>query len=213
MKSAKITASLAVLAFALWVIPNANGQAVPAKQQAAAKGKNPTAAQVAKPGATAVTKASPQTAKPAPPKRTKPAAEKTVKPAVEGAVKPPAEEAAPADNEKAEPMMSRRDPFEPLVNVAQPGSVTHLPPGKAGLVIATVRVDGTVKSPNGMIAVVSNPDERVYFVHEGDRLYDGDVQKISLEGVTFKENSKDAFGKPVERLVTKRIYPSAGEQQ
>jgi hypothetical protein len=31
--------------------------------------------------------------------------------------------------------------------------------------------------------------------------------------VTFKENSKDAFGKQVERTVTKRIYPSAGEQQ
>ena len=88
-----------------------------------------------------------------------------------------------------------------------------LPPGKAGLVVATVRVDGTVRSPEGMLAVVSNPDQRVYFLREGDRLYDGDVEKIGLDGVTFKENSKDAFGKPVERLVTKRIYPSAGEQQ
>ena len=88
-----------------------------------------------------------------------------------------------------------------------------LPPGKAGLVVATVHVDGTVSSPNGMLAVVSNPDQRVYFLREGDRLYDGDVEKIGLDGVTFKENSKDAFGKPVERIVTKRIYPSAGEQQ
>jgi hypothetical protein len=39
------------------------------------------------------------------------------------------------------------------------------------------------------------------------------VEKIGLDGVTFRENSKDAFGKSVERLVTKRIYPSAGEQQ
>ena len=89
----------------------------------------------------------------------------------------------------------------------------HLPPGKAGLVIATVHVDGTVKAPSGMIAVVSNPEQRVYFIREGDQLYDGDVEKIGLDGVTFKENSKDAFGKPVERVVTKRIYPSAGEQQ
>ena len=79
--------------------------------------------------------------------------------------------------------------------------------------ISTVRVDGTVRSPSGMIAVVSNPDQRVYFIREGDRLYDGEVQKIGLDGVTFKENSKDAFGKLVERVVTKRIYPSAGEQQ
>ena len=38
------------------------------------------------------------------------------------------------------------------------------------------------------------------FIREGDRLYDGDVEKIGLDGVTFKENSKDAFGKPVETI-------------
>jgi hypothetical protein len=64
-----------------------------------------------------------------------------------------------------------------------------------------------------MIAVVSNPEEHVYFVRVGDKLYDGDVEKISLDGVTFREESKDAFGKPIERMVTKRIYASAGEQQ
>ena len=113
---------------------------------------------------------------------------------------------------KLETVEAKRDPFEPLVNEKSTGH-GPLPPGKAGLVIATVRVDGTVRSPSGMIAVVSNPDQRVYFIREGDRLYDGEVQKIGLDGVTFKENSKDAFGKLVERVVTKRIYPSAGEQQ
>jgi hypothetical protein len=113
---------------------------------------------------------------------------------------------------KVEPVVAKRDPFEPLVNDQKP---THgpLPPGKAGLIIASVHVDGTVKMPSGMIAVVSNPEQRVYFIREGDRLYDGEVQKIGLDGVTFRENSKDAFGKSVERIVTKRIYPSAGEQQ
>jgi Tfp pilus assembly protein PilP len=124
----------------------------------------------------------------------------------------PAKAAAPAPEENAEVNASRRDPFVPLVNEKKEVG-QHLPPGKAGLVIATVHVDGTVQSPSGMIAVVSNPDQRVYFVREGDRLYDGSVEKIGLDGVAFRENSKDAFGKPVERVVTKRIYPSAGEQQ
>jgi Tfp pilus assembly protein PilP len=108
---------------------------------------------------------------------------------------------------------NKRDPFIPLVTDKKDVGELHLPPGKAGLVIATVRVSGTVQAAGGMIAVVSNPEERVYFIKEGDRLYDGDVEKISLDGVTFKENTKDAFGKPVERVVTKRIYASAGEQQ
>jgi hypothetical protein len=89
----------------------------------------------------------------------------------------------------------------------------NLPPGKAGLLIATTNVDGLVRSPNGMIAVVSNPQKRVYFIREGDRLYDGQVEKIGLDGVVFRQVSKDAFGKPVDHVVTKRIYPSAGEQQ
>ncbi len=109
--------------------------------------------------------------------------------------------------------VAERDPFVPLVNEHKPGGGPPLPPGKAGLVVATVRVDGAIRSPSGMLAVVTNPDSRVYFLREGDRLYDGDVEKIGLDGVTFKENSKDAFGKPVEKLITKRIYPSAGEQQ
>jgi Tfp pilus assembly protein PilP len=113
---------------------------------------------------------------------------------------------------KPDAVAGKRDPFSPLVNDKK-ASGPPLPPGKAGLVIATVHVDGTVKAASGMLAVVTNPDQRTYFLREGDRLYDGDVEKIGLDGVTFKENSKDAFGKPVERLVTKRIYPSAGEQQ
>jgi hypothetical protein len=123
--------------------------------------------------------------------------------------------AAPAaDGQAPAGAAGKRDPFMPLISEKKDsGGMEHLPPGKAGLVIASVRVDGTVKAPSGMIAVVSNPEQKVYFVREGDRLYDGDVEKIGLDGVTFKENSKDAFGKAVEHMVTKRIYPSAGEQQ
>jgi len=126
---------------------------------------------------------------------------------------------APAKKAEASPAVARetvnkRDPFAPLINQNRnAGGGLRLPPGKAGLVIATVRVDGAVHSPSGMIAVVSNPENSVYFIREGDQLYDGDVEKIGLDGVTFRENSKDAFGKPVERTVTKRIYASAGAQQ
>jgi hypothetical protein len=121
---------------------------------------------------------------------------------------------APASSADRVASTSRRDPFLPLVSEKkESGGMEHVPPGKAGLVITTVRVDGTVRSGEGMIAVLSNVDQHVYFVREGDRLYDGDVEKIGLDGVTFRQNSKDAFGKMVERVVTKRIYASAGEQQ
>jgi hypothetical protein len=145
---------------------------------------------------------------------------KTSTAAAKAATAPPAGPATPAAPVAGAPTGKtpaagpRRDPFLPLVTEKKDaGNTEHLPSGKAGLVITTVRVDGAVRSPEGMIAVLSNSDQRVYFVREGDQLYDGDVEKIALDGVTFRQNSKDAFGKPVERVVTKRIYASAGEQQ
>lgn len=139
-----------------------------------------------------------------------PGARPAVTPAV--AVNPTAPELKPAVEHSN---VARRDPFDPLVNKEKdtPGPQAPLPAGKPGLVVATLRVDGIVRDPNGMIAVVSNPQMRVYFLHEGDHLYDGDVSHITMEGVTFHENGKDAFGKAVEREITKRLYPTPGEQQ
>ena len=119
---------------------------------------------------------------------------------------------APAEGEAK---VSRRDPFESLVGreKAQAEAAKNLPPGKAGLQVASLRLDGIVRSPNGMIAVVTNPQARTYFLREGDQLYDGKVDKIAMDGVSFHELGKDAFGKPIERQVNKRIYSSAGEQQ
>jgi hypothetical protein len=142
----------------------------------------------------------------------KPAGKGKGKGAAAKAAAPAPKAAAAPEPGKVEPLVAKRDPFEPLVS-DRPAGHGPLPPGKAGLIIASIHVDGTVRAPSGMIAVVSNPEQRVYFIREGDRLYDGEVQKIGMDGVTFRENGKDAFGKPVERIVTKRIYPSAGEQQ
>ena len=172
----------------------------------------------AKPAPPAAGKAAPQTGKPATPAAKKPAA-KPATPKVAKAPKPakPVETAVNPDaaKEGEEAKASRRDPFESLVarQQAQKNISEKLPPGKAGLQVSTLRLDGIVKAPNGMIAVVTNPQLRTYFLREGDQLYDGRVEKIAMDGVSFHELGKDAFGKPVERQVNKRIYSSAGEQQ
>jgi len=123
--------------------------------------------------------------------------------------------AAPSAAAAPEPKVARRDPFESLVGREKAAAEMqkNLPPGKAGLQVASLRLDGIVKAPNGMIAVVTNPQARTYFLREGDQLYDGRVEKIAMDSVSFHEMGKDAFGKPVERQVNKRIYSSAGEQQ
>jgi len=177
---------------------------------------NPAAPAGAKPAPPAAGKAVPQPAKPA-----TPVAKRAAKPATDKAAKArkpakPVESAVNPDAPKeGEEKGARRDPFESLVarQQAQKNATAALPPGKAGLQVSTLRLDGIVKAPNGMIAVVTNPQARTYFLREGDQLYDGRVEKIAMDGVSFHEVGKDAFGKPVERQVNKRIYSSAGEQQ
>jgi len=129
--------------------------------------------------------------------------------------KPTGPAGTPKEAAESEVKAARRDPFESLLSRSTgKGDNKNLPPGKAGLQVSTLRLDGIVKAPNGMIAVVSNPQSRTYFLREGDHLYDGSVDKISMDGVSFHEEGKDAFGKPVERQVSKRIYStSSGEQQ
>jgi Tfp pilus assembly protein PilP len=203
MKGAKAATKLiAALALALWLVPATGVHASPA--QGNAKNSAPASGQPAAPSPAQ------KPAAQAGPAKT-PAQKSGSK-----AAKPPVEKPAAAAALKPEELARKRDPFLPLVNVKATGPeiALNLPPGKAGLQISTIKIDGTVNGPNGMIAVASNPQKRVYFIREGDHLYDGRVERISMGEVVFQQVAKDAFGKPVERQVSKRIYPtSAGESQ
>ncbi|HZP33645.1 MAG TPA: hypothetical protein VFB23_09830 [Candidatus Acidoferrales bacterium] len=111
--------------------------------------------------------------------------------------------------------IARRDPFAPLIGkeISGSGSPLNLPPGKPGLLISSLRINGIVSGPNGMIAIVSNAQDRVYFLREGDRLYDGQVEHITMDGISFHQAGKDPFGNAVEREVAKRLNSTPGEQQ
>lgn len=182
--------------------------AVKPAAQASAKPVQP-----AKPTAPVV-KPAPAATKPAVKASKKPAARNVEAKPAKAVEKPAGPEAAPKEAAESELKAARRDPFESLVSHGTEKATPNLPPGKAGLQVSTLRLDGIVRGPNGMIAVVSNPQSRTYFLREGDHLYDGSVEKITMDGVSFHEEGKDAFGKPVERQVNKRIYStSSGEQQ
>jgi Tfp pilus assembly protein PilP len=204
----------------------------PAAQTPPAKTATPATSKPAASAPAPAAKPAAQAAKPAaPPAKT--TAQAPVKPVVKPAAKPatpaakpatktamkapikPKKESAEGTGPEGESKQARRDPFESLVSRQQnqANAAKNLPPGKAGLQVSTLRLDGIVRAPNGMIAVVTNPQARTYFLREGDQLYDGRVEKIAMDGVSFHELGKDAFGKPVERQVNKRIYSSAGEQQ
>ena len=194
----------------------------PAKTPAPAK-EAPTKSTAPAPAATQ-TKA-PAVKKEAPAKTQAAAPKQTAAPAKKSAGKAPTKSvpAKPAKKSEPKPTVAaakegtgsgRRDPFTSLVSGkgGQTDIPQTLPPGIAGLVIGNLTLNGIVKAPNGMIAVVTNPQRRVYFLREGARLYNGQVEKITMDAVSFREQGKDVFGKPVDHQITRKLYPSAGEQ-
>src|SRR5208282_3133229 len=113
-------------------------QTPPAKSTAPAPGKSAPAKAPAK--APAPAKA--QAAKPAPAKPKPPVAKKAPAPPEK-----PAEEAKKKEEEGAIAAAAhRRDPFLALIAANAQNIRVVLPPGKAGLQVSTVRVDGIVRS-------------------------------------------------------------------
>jgi len=170
--------------------------------------------------------AAPAKSTPAPAKQNPVPAKKVQAPAKQAAAPapnaPPAKTAAPPGDAAAQisvsPEMSpgnRRDPFAALISSrrgpAQAPEITCRAPGKGSIVIDTMKLDGLVRSGEGMIAAVHTPQGRAYFLREGDKLCDGRVERITMEGMTLRQSSRDAFGRGVDRPVNKRLFPSAGE--
>ena len=138
----------------------------PAQNKPATPATNKPAASAAKPAAPKM-----QAGKPA-----KSAQKHAAKKSTPRAAKPAASGARSASVLDKETRIAKRDPFESLIGREVGGGPKGpFPPGKAGLQVSTLRLDGIVRAPNGMIAVVSNPQSRTYFLREGDQLYDGRV--------------------------------------
>jgi Tfp pilus assembly protein PilP len=100
----------------------------------------------------------------------------------------------------------KRDPFvSPVVAAQTSGSGPSCTTGKRCLMVGTVVIKGIVRGPNGMIAVVSTPENKGYFLRENDPVFNGYVYKITADSVVFRENIMDTLGRSTQREVVKRI--------
>jgi hypothetical protein len=138
------------------------------------------------------------------------------------------DEAAPPsespDQTQAKPAPSeggRRDPFlipkEPKGGplAEQMEGAGPLPPGKRGLIISQLRLEGTVRQAGGRpaIAVVTNTTNRAYFLRENDEVYNGVVSKITPDSIYFTENVRTPGGPTTSREVIKRLGSGPGENR
>ena len=83
------------------------------------------------------------------------------------------------------------------------------PPGIEGTYIDDAGFEGIlIRSSNIHIAVVRSSDNRAYFLHEGDRLFDGYIKTIENDSIVFIRETLMMSGKLLTEEVTKRLRES-----
>ena len=102
-----------------------------------------------------------------------------------------------------------RDPFRTLIpekKATESAIPLRLPPGKKGLVIEQLELQGIARSlDGGWIAVVDNKTRRAYFLREKDELFNGVVSKVLPDRIVFEEINTDAMGKKTTREVVRKM--------
>ncbi|MCM2269334.1 MAG: pilus assembly protein PilP [Thermoanaerobaculia bacterium] len=142
-------------------------------------------------------------------------------PAVETPTAPSAEDTARIDEmlEEDEAVLqgivstydpgSRRDPFRSLLAAApRPELRGPRPEGVAGLLIDEIDLRGIFKTSKGFVAQVQAQNEKKSFLlRPGDQVYDGDVLRIDISEVVFRQIVNDPTVIKPFREVVKKLRP------
>jgi hypothetical protein len=106
-----------------------------------------------------------------------------------------------------------RDPFlNPLLKNKESTSVDQEidlglpPPGISGTYIEEATLQGiSIKENDGCLAIVKGSGNRVFFLREGSRLFDGYLKVIHRDSITFVRERKMRSGKILTQEVIKRL--------
>lgn len=109
----------------------------------------------------------------------------------------------------------KRDPFISLQRPKTDGDEAEMlsapplnrrPPGLAGLLIDEVTVVGVVAAGENPMVLLQGVDDFTYFASVRDQLFDGFVESIVGEEVTFVRNVRDTRGRTHSARVFKKLY-------
>ncbi len=113
-----------------------------------------------------------------------------------------------ADSYRYDPQ-GRRDPFRSLVGPAPQLSRENAPPGAAGFLIEELDLQGVVRTREGYVAMVNGPDNSGYLLRAGDKVFDGEVIRITALSVVFRQEVNDPTRIERFREVVKEISPQS----
>ena len=114
--------------------------------------------------------------------------------------------AAPPENYTYQPE-GRRDPFLNILGtgVQQPVLGSQRPNGPAGISVDELSVRGVMQSRGRLIAMIQGPDNKAYVVHAGDKLLDGVIKAVTIQGLVIVQEVNDPLSLVKQREVIKRL--------
>ena len=99
----------------------------------------------------------------------------------------------------------RRDPFVSPLGGGVEGRTGKKPEGSNGLAVGEISVRGIMQSRGALVAMVQGPDNKTYVMHSGDRLIDGTIKAITLQGLVIVQEVNDPLSLVKQREIRKLL--------
>ncbi|HUP47128.1 MAG TPA: pilus assembly protein PilP [Thermoanaerobaculia bacterium] len=100
----------------------------------------------------------------------------------------------------------RRDPFQSLVGPA-PRVPRDRVPGTPGFLIDEMKLQGVIRTKQGLVAMINGPDNKGYLIRVGDKVLDGEIIRITPSSVVFRQEVNDPTRIERYREVVKDLTP------
>ena len=118
------------------------------------------------------------------------------------------EEPTTTDTYRYDPQ-GRRDPFRSLIGPTPKLEPGQRPAGVPGFLIDEMRLQGVVRTPQGLSAMMSGPDNKGHLIRVGQKTFDGEVIRITQNSVVFRQEVNDPTRIERYREVVKELNPNA----
>ena len=118
------------------------------------------------------------------------------------------EEPTTSDSYRYDPQ-GRRDPFRSLIGPAPKLEGGQRPPGVPGFMIDEIRLQGIFKTRQGLVAMINGPDNKGYLIKVGDKVFDGEVIRVTQTSVVFRQEVNDPTRIERFREVVKDLSPES----
>lgn len=103
----------------------------------------------------------------------------------------------------------RRDPFRSLIGPARTTAIGERPDGTPGFLVDEIALNGIVRTKQSLVAMIAGPDNKGYLLRVGDRVFDGEVVRITQTSLVFRQEVNDPTRIERFREVVKELSPQS----